>query len=134
MFPPDALSSVTPGSDLRPPKMEKTYTFTCFLRVLFIPSALPKEPCSYAFPGMSSTKMKLTGSSEPRLAGTWQSGEQLGRSTRGFTVDKLHFSCSETSYLLSLYDNLNPSAGESDFCDNKWSLSVRFPVIVLNIA
>lgn len=51
----------------------------CFLCALLVPSALPKEPCPYAFPGMSSTKMKLTGSSEPRSAGTFQSGEQVNQ-------------------------------------------------------
>lgn len=51
--------------------------FQCFLRALLVPSALPKQPCSYAFPGMSSTKMKLTRSSELRSAGTCQSGEQV---------------------------------------------------------
>lgn len=49
----------------------------CFLRALLVPSALPKQPCSYAFPGMSSTKMKLTRSCELRSAGTCQSGEQV---------------------------------------------------------
>ena len=51
--------------------------FQCFLCALLVPSALPKQPCSYAFPGMSSTKMKLTRSSELRSAGTCQSGEQV---------------------------------------------------------